>query len=745
MAHTFHFFRTGAVDQVSVRDADDLRGLLDLDPKLWVALAMPTRDVDIDAATLDAIDEDKDGRIRIADIQATIKWIIATFKNPNDVLKGGNALPLASIADAKVVAAAQRMLANLNKAGETSLSVDDAAAVSKTFADTVLNGDSIVIAESSDDADTQKAITDAIACTAAVTDRSGKPGLDQAHADEFFAEIDKRAAWLAAGKQTENQPLGEKTQAAVAALTAVQAKIEDFFTRCRLAAYDARAQAAMSGQEADLVAMATQALHASSDEIAKLPLAKITPEAKLPLGAGTNPAWATRMNEFYTAAIEPIVGAKTEITADDVTSVVQKLAAAVAWLGAKPATKVDALDEAWVTKLSAPAMRDAIKTLIAKDAALADEYGQIAAVEKAVRVHRDFGRVLRNFANFSDFYSKQNGAFQCGTLYLDGRAMKLCIPVSDAGKHGALAAAADACLVYCDIKRGSEAKQIVAALTNGDSDNVFVGRNGVFYDRAGNDWDATVAKIVANPISIREAFWSPYKKAVKLIEGMVTKRAQAADAAADAKMQAASTAAANADKAAADAAAKPPAGKKIDLGTVAAIGVAVGGVGTLVGALLSAIFGLGKWLPLGLLAILLMISGPSMLLAWLKLRRRNLGPILDANGWAINGRARINVSFGAKMTELAELPRGATRSFDDPYADKKSPWKLYLFLIVVLVLAGSWYVGKLDSYLPEKVKSVSVLGKSAPAYKAPPAAPAEASPAPAPAPAAPAPAAPAAK
>src|SRR5256885_3921334 len=39
---------------------------------------------------------------------------------------------------------------------------------------------------------------------------------------------------------------------------------------------------------------------------------------------------------------------------------------------------------------------------------------------------------------------------------------------------------------------------------------------------------------------------------------------------------------------------------RIDLGTVAALGVAIGGIGTLVGALLANLFGLGKWLPLGI-------------------------------------------------------------------------------------------------------------------------------------------------
>jgi hypothetical protein len=134
--------------------------------------------------------------------------------------------------------------------------------------------------------------------------------------------------------------------------------------------------------------------------------------------------------------------------------------------------------------------------------------------------------------------------------------------------------------------------------------------------------------------------------------------------------------------------------------------------------LLATLFGRGKWLPFGILAILFMISGPSMLLAWLKLRRRNLGPILDANGWAINTRARINVAFGAAMTELPSLPLGAKRSLDDPFADKRTPWRRYAIAIAAFALFGAWYLGKLDSYLPESGTSVAVLGDMAPAAKA---------------------------
>jgi hypothetical protein len=81
------------------------------------------------------------------------------------------------------------------------------------------------------------------------------------------------------------------------------------------------------------------------------------------------------------------------------------------------------------------------------------------------------------------------------------------------------------------------------------------------------------------------------------------------------------------------------------------------------------------------------VSGPSMILAFIKLRQRNLGPILDANGWAINARAKINVPFGARLTEIAELPPGATLDARDRFAEKPVLWPKFL-LIVFLV----WWI-----------------------------------------------------
>ncbi|MBS1122521.1 MAG: hypothetical protein H6Q90_4749 [Deltaproteobacteria bacterium] len=724
MAHKFHFFRAGGVDQVSLRNREDLLALPELDQKLWIALAMPTKGVDIDEETLTLLDEDADGRIRVKDVLAAIAWGNTTFKNVGDVLVSAPEVALSAIADPKVVAAAKRMLAVLGKQDQSSISVADANSITKAFAGTVLNGDGIVIPDSTPDPELKKTIEEVIARSGSKLDRSGKAGIDQALADGFFAAVDLRAAWIARGKEPSLAVLGEGTAAAAAAFAAVRGKLEDHFVRCRVAAYDPRAAGALAGQETELIGLAPRMFTDDDAELALLPLARIDASSKLPLGAAINPAWAARIATFVDATVTPILQSRDVLTRGDITTITERLAGFEAWRSAKPTTVVDPLEAAWLARLAAPELRAELTKVIAADAALAAEYDQISAVAKLVRMQRDFGRVLRNFVNFSDFYMKQDGVFQAGTLFLDARSLHLCVPVTDSSKHAALAGSSDACLIYCDLSRHGATRQIAAALTNGDSDNVFVGRNGVFYDRQGNDWDATIAKIISSPISVRQAFWSPYKKLVKMIEDNFSKRARAAEDASHAKLDGVATHVAHADAKAvepAKAIEKAIEPKKIDLGTVAAIGVAIGGIGTLVGVLFGTLFGLGYWLPVGLFGLLMMVSGPSMLLAWLKLRRRNLGPMLDANGWAINARARVNVAFGAAMTGLPKLPKDAKRSLHDPFADKRRPWKLYIALALLVTLAGAWYLGRLDAWLPEEARSTTILRGRGAKDPAPPA------------------------
>jgi hypothetical protein len=721
--YRWSFFRAGGVDQVVLADGDDLAHLGELDQKLWLALSCPTRGLEFDGRTLDLIDTDHDGHIRPGEVLAVVRWARDAFRRLQVLFSRGDKVPLAEINDEtllgrELLAEAKHILQSLGRPDADTISLEDIADTAKILAATRFNGDGILPAESAGDEATAQAVRDIITVLGSKPDRSGQLGVDQATVDKFFDETTAYVAWLDQGeKDGAVRVAGDATVVAASALAAVRAKVDDYFARCRLAAFDARAAAALNALEADFLALGPKTLTADAEEIAKLPLAPVAANCPLPLALGLNPAWAARIAALAKTAVGPILGGnQTALSESDWNTIQERMAPWGAWQAAKPDTAVAALASARLREMLAGTLRQDLTALVAQDAAGSDQNQQVEQLEKMIRVHRDLVRLLHNFVTFSEFYRTRTSIFQVGTLFIDGRSCDLCLPVDDANKHASLAGLARACLLYCDCTRKSgEKRSIVAAVTGGDTDNLMVGRNGVFVDRKGNDWDATVTRIVENPIGIRQAFWSPYKSFVRMVEEQVAKRASAADQEARQKAKATAEKTAHADKGAPETAEKRPEPKKIDVGTVAAIGVAVGGIATFLSSILAMFFGLGAWMPVGFVGLLLAISGPSMLIAWLKLRQRNVGPILDANGWSVNAMARINIPFGAALTQVAVLPPGSRRQLRDPFAEKRRPWGLYVLLLAVLALAGLWYFGRLDRFLPEGLRAQDVLGCSVPA------------------------------
>jgi hypothetical protein len=281
----------GGFDQVQLRNGADLAHLDELDQKLWVALACPTRGIEFDTKTLDLIDTDKDGRIRAPEIIAATKWAVSMLKNPDDLLKGAPALPLNAINDAtpdgkRLVASAKQILANLGKRDATAITVEDTVDTQKIF-QAPLNGDGVVTPDSATDDATKALINDIIACVGAVTDLSSKPGVNQAKVDQFFADAEAYSNWWKQGEgNKEILPLGDGTPAAAEAVRALRAKVDDYFARCRLAAFDTRAIAALNREEKEYLAVAAKDLTITVSEVANFPLARIEANRPLPLDGG---------------------------------------------------------------------------------------------------------------------------------------------------------------------------------------------------------------------------------------------------------------------------------------------------------------------------------------------------------------------------------------------------------------------------------------------------------------------------
>jgi len=704
--HRWSFFRAGGFDQVRLDTGADFAALAELDPKLWVALSCPTTGVEIDPHTLALLDEDKDGRVRFPEVLAAVKWVVGVLKKPDLLAEAPARLPLDAINDAteegrRLVASAKQILQGLGRAGEPAIAPAETADTLQIIARTLLNGDGVLPPESAgDDAVAAGALKEIMAVLGTAKDMSGLVGADAPRIRQFFTEAKSLVDWWKKSEGDEKvMPLHEATLPAWESLQAVRGKVDDFFARCAIAEMvDAPVVAALNPSGEEWAALAREELSGTHARLASLPLAKVAAGAVLPLSGKVNPAWSERVERFRVACVAPLLGDHRQLSAAEWVQVKERFAAHGAWLATRPKTAIDPVPLARLRELVEGPAEASLEALLAKEKALEPEVKAITSVDRLAHLVRDLKPLLDNYVSFRDFYGRlRKAAFQAGTLYLDARSMDLCLRVEDVGKHAALAAQSMACLAYCECKRpNGEAMHVVAALTGGDSDFLSVGRNGVFFDRKGRDWDATVVKLVIAPISVRQAFFAPYKRLARFITEQVEKFAASKDKEQDA------TLASGVTEAGAEKQPTPFDVAKF-AGIFAAIGLAVGSIG---GALASAAAGLWalRWwqMPLALVLGLLVISTPSMLLAAMKLRLRNLAPLLDACGWAINSRVFISIPFGATLTQLASLPPGSSRSLYDPYAKKPARWPWVVLAVAALGAAGWWLyrTGRLPEWFP---------------------------------------------
>ena len=619
--YKWNYSRIGGITRIHIGSGEDIAHLSELDIKKWTVLSCPVKGLEIDEASLKYMDTNNDGAIHVNEVIEVAQWLTRVLKDKEFILQGKDTLPL-----------------NL-------LNQEDADG--KALYDTAQK-----ILKELGKADAKEiSLADSSSCLAAFL----KNKLEAA-----LAAIDTSAAIEA--------PFGDQTDAVEAAYNALDAKVKDYFMRSKLAQFSTESTQALDVQTSRIEAISADNLTQKMEEIATYPIARVDGSQELSFQAAINPAWVGQWN-VVKSVLDPKTKALTE--------------AMWAEVGAKIKAYRDYQASITVTEADIP---------------LDEETAAVQLVDKLLHLTRDYYTLLRNYVSFQDFYDVQKKAiFQCGTLVIDQRTCDFCVKVADAAALTAQSPKSGMYLITCAVssKVWNESYNIMAAMTVGDVDDIFVGKNCIFYDRKGRDFDAKVTAIVDNPISIKQAMWRPYKKMIKLIEDNIEKYAAEKDKAQSEKAAAAINEKTEKAKSNLDGAdGKPAEGEAkastFDIakyaGVFAAIGMAVGMIGSALVAIGSGIMGLKWWqFPLVLLAIMLVISGPSMFLAWLKLRKRNMAPLLNANGWAVNAAAKVNIPFGETLTQEAKYPMGL--KLKDPFADRKmTVWKkILLWLLGIIV------------------------------------------------------------
>ena len=389
------------------------------------------------------------------------------------------------------------------------------------------------------------------------------------------------ADWEAKGKTPEVAVFGEATAVGEAALAAVESVIDAFFALPE-----------------------------------DMPLVTEAPDVTLPLRDHLNPKHLEAIMAFADACVKPVLG-------DGVTSIDR-----IGWKKVKAAF---APYRAWVA---------------AKPVMNAGKLGDLVDEERVLRYKLHLLEFLENFVSMRRLYAADESAtFQMGTLRIDGKEMSLCFHVASEAAHSALSGKSNCCVLYLKLKRPSEKaeRSVCAVVTAGAVAQLYVGRNGVFFDRDGKDWDAVVTKVVENQVSPAEAFWAPWRKLGEGVASTVKKFLGAKQSAAQATVDA--------------SAQSTEAGGAAMASSVAAIGIGIGMVTAAAASLMAVVSGMNaKEVAISIVALVLVVSLPSMILTWFKLRKRDLGAILNAGGWAVNRPMYFSMKRARAFTKCAPNP-----------------------------------------------------------------------------------------
>ena len=698
-AFQWNFQRLGGLDQVVPAQAEEYRRLGELDPKLWVALSCPASGLALDERLLSLVDEDRDGRIRVPDVVLAVDWACARLRSPEEMAALPASLPLASIDDSRedgrrLLQTAKIMLEQLGKPEAGSLGPEEAEAALAMASESLFNGDGILPppeenANGTDkdglDPEMARFISEATSVAGGALDAGGRAGLSAELARVFMQTLNEWRDWHSRLRQAAaplKTALKGDTGAAWESLRGLQEKIEDYFLRCDLAAYAPEAAGVLDADSLFDPAEAGGAGNLSGfldlEALSRLPISRVEAGRSLDLDAGLNPAWREQVG-IFAGLLAPLLRSRT-LSREEWRELLALFAPYRAVMETKPARPAgpepdfppiagpEDLGDARVDEILNSDLEQRFLDLAEEDLRTPAKAADFAEVERLTRYYCRLQQLLLNFLSFADFYAmNKEAAFQTGTLYLDGKSCDLCVPVQDVARHSSLAVHSRLFLVYCVCRRAPEPGQaenpsltIAAAVTAGSDDLLLENRNGVYLDKHGRIWDATVIKVISNPISLRQAVFSPYQRLGRMISEQIQQFAGQKDAETLNRATTAVTglpAALNEPPAAGGGAAPAKFDLGKNMGILAALGLALGAIGTALASLAGALVSLRWWqIPLVFLVIFLFISGPSVISAAIKLRQRTLGPLLEASGWAINGKVSITMPLGRALTGIAKKP-----------------------------------------------------------------------------------------
>ncbi len=660
------FRKYASFAQLQVTTEEDLERLETLDEARWTATSVPIEQLVADPAVLAYMDTDGNGRIRVNEVKEARRWLWARLRRRQRVVEGSEVLLLDDLdpshPDTRVVHdLASLLLGQLGASARDRIELAQARAFKALYMARFPNGDGVVTAGQLPEERLRALASDVLSVAGGARDLSGEEGVRAQDLDLFLGRVRAFVSWSARGEERgpELLPLGAETAAASELLARLEPKIDQFFAQCALVALESAASARLAASPEELARLDVGDPAAIRRWLREAPLSRPNAHGLLPLEGGVNPAFAAELRQIG-QEIAPralgLPGPLARLDAAQWSDLRAVFAPYRAWRESRPPGVASDADPArlgaWLEDPAVPRLR----ALVAEDMGVADELLAFNTLERLLLYQRWLLQIVNNIVSMPDLFEPERlTLFQRGTLILDGRRMQLCVHVGDLAAHKAMAASSLIYLAYVAVHRreGERALEdlLAVGVTSDVRGGIALGKRGVFYDRDAREWDAIVVDLIEHPISVREAMIEPFLRIRDQIAARVTRSLSGAAEGAEKQAGAAAD----------PAAAKGGAGAQGGLQ-----GMLVGGTVAFAAIGSSAAFILKTIAEIDLLSatltVLTLAAGLAALfglLAWLKLRRRDVSALLEACGWALNSRMRLVYPLAQVFTQRPGVPEGA--------------------------------------------------------------------------------------
>ena len=709
------FGRYGHSYHLKIETVEALAHVVQLDEAHWIANNAPLNAIYCDNTFLQLLDADNNERITCREIKDAIRWLLSVLRDQKGITERSQVLHLGAIdtntdLGRQIHAAACKALTSLGQPDANKITLDQVRQIKTQVSSTPISAAGVVLPEASEYPEIRQFIIDVIAAIGGLPHPAGAQGIGTAQLDKF---IDNAAAYLnwheqgdvPVGKEkTEIMPLGSDTASTYVTLTSLRAKLDQYFAQCEALAIDERFVQRMGWTEDELQSLDFDDPTVLEEVLKKAPLAKAKPGQPLNFEAQINPYYAETLAKFRSKVMAPVLGKATNtLSAEQWQKIKAFFAGHTNWLKSKPGAEVEPLGIDKLRKYLDTRFADAVRDLITDSTKTAFVLDNIQLIEKLILYQANIIDFANNFVSFPHLYDTNRRAmFETGSLVIDGRWFNLAVKVDNRQQHCEVAKTSNMFVLYVQItpKPGQPTFEVAVPVTSGGKGNLCLSKRGVFYDVAGNECDAKVVHIIENPISFKEALLSPFRRLGRLLTGKIESITTAAEKKLDAQASVAIS------QASPQPAASQPAAKQAS--GLAAGGLLMGG-GVAIAALGSAAAYITKtlsqvsWLAIviGITGALLLVMLPMAIVAFLKLRKRDLSVMLEGSGWGINAPMRLTHHQAQFFTQRPKYPKGSKGIL-------RLSWRALTIILILLIAFAT------AAYLILHVKSDSPSQKPVP-------------------------------